>query len=242
MVEMYAEQAGDIPVLHAVPAGRCDEALPAIFFHHGFTSSKEMYSYFGYALAQNGFRVILPEADMHGARFNGDEEYRLAHFWDILRRNVEELPQLVDHYCQRGLVQPGRLGVGGVSLGGMTTLAAKARYGWIDAAAALMGSGYFLSLAHTLFPPGLPLEEEEQRWLEQHEVGHQLKNVADRPLFIWHGLADELVPATESARLIAALEEKDLLANVVYRTEHGIAHKITVRALEECTRFFRTCL
>ncbi|MBW7982821.1 esterase [Enterobacillus tribolii] len=249
MVEMFAEYAGGIPVLHAVPAGQRDAVLPTVFFHHGFLSSKEMYSYFGYVLAERGLRVILPEADMHGERFNGDESYRLTHFWDILRRNVDELPQLVEHYRSRGLIAPGRLGVAGVSLGGMTTLAAKARYDWIDAAAALMGSGYFLSLAHTLFPPFRPESEEEKRRfaqdiapLAQYEIGHQLEKVADRPLFLWHGLADDLVPAAESARLMAELGARGLLEKVVYRTEAGIAHKITVNAQVECCRFFEEYL
>lgn len=54
MVEMHQEYVGDIEVIHAVPAGGYALRLPTLFFYHGYTSSKEVYSYFGYALAGAG--------------------------------------------------------------------------------------------------------------------------------------------------------------------------------------------
>ncbi|WP_406701963.1 hypothetical protein [Sodalis sp.] len=38
-------------------------------------------------------------------------------------------------------------------MSGMTALWALARYGWLSSAAALMGSGDFMRLSRTLFPP-----------------------------------------------------------------------------------------
>lgn len=106
MVEMHQEYVGDSEVIHAVPAGGYALGLPTLFFYHGYTSSKEVYSYFGYALAQAGFHVILPDALMHGARFDGDEQRRLRHFWDILRNNIDELPTLYAHHRVRYLTEP----------------------------------------------------------------------------------------------------------------------------------------
>ena len=56
-------------VLHACPHGAADSPLPCIVFYHGFTSSKLVYSYFAVALAEAGFRVIMPDAAEHGARY-----------------------------------------------------------------------------------------------------------------------------------------------------------------------------
>ncbi len=81
MIEIHDERAGDIAVIHAVPAGHYQRPLPTVFFCHGYTSSKEVYAYFAYALARAGFRVVLPDADRHGERFDGDEARRLATFW-----------------------------------------------------------------------------------------------------------------------------------------------------------------
>lgn len=63
--------------------------------------------------------------------------------------------------------------------------------------------------------------------------------MSDRPLLLWHGLADTLVPAGETERLYQALAKRQLDANVTYLTEAGIGHKITPTALRAGARFFR---
>lgn len=71
MIEINLDKTGGREFLHATPAGLRDTPLPTLFFYHGFLSSKLVYSYFAVALAQVGFRVIMPDADEHGARFTG---------------------------------------------------------------------------------------------------------------------------------------------------------------------------
>lgn len=245
MIEMSLENINGIEVIHAAPAGKRQQPLPTIFFYHGYTSSKEVYSYFAYAFAQAGFRTIAPDADMHGARFNGNETRRLSHFWEILKSNIDELPALKQHYQQAGLIEGERIGVAGASMGGMTTLGAFARYPWISVAADFMGSGYFTSLAQTLFPPleaghEVSPAEFERRLspLADYELSHQLGKITDRPLLVWHGEADDVVPAAESARLVQELRASGGDKHLTYLTEAGIGHKITPSALAAGTRFF----
>ncbi|WKA61705.1 esterase [Pectobacterium aroidearum] len=250
MVEMSLDKLGSgIEAIHAVPAGSRDLPLPTIFFFHGYTSSKEVYSYFGYALAQAGFRVILTDAAMHGARYDGDESLRLAHFWDILQTNIEELPGYVAEYRQRGLIDGERIGVCGASLGGMSALGCMARYPWITAVAAFMGSGYFSTLSSALFPP-VPADREENQAVLQalatkladYDVSTRLDALSNRPLLVWHGEADDVVPAAESVRLYQALQVRDKLANLTYLTEPGVGHRITPTALQAGADFFRRTL
>ncbi|WP_225085664.1 esterase [Pectobacterium colocasium] len=246
MVEMSLEKLGSgIEVIHAVPAGKKDQPLPTIFFFHGYTSSKDVYSYFGYALAQAGFRVILPDAAMHGARYDGDDAQRLRHFWDILQSNIEELPGYVAEYRQRGLIDSEQIGVCGASLGGMSALGCMARYPWITAVAAFMGSGYFSTLSSALFPP-VPADREENQAVLQalatkladYDVTARLDALSERPLLVWHGEADDVVPAAESVRLYQALQARDKLANLTYLTEPGVEHRITPAALQAGADFF----
>lgn len=245
MIEMSLENINGIEAIHAAPAGKRQQPLPTIFFYHGYTSSKEVYSYFAYAFAQAGFRTIVPDADMHGARFEGNETRRLSHFWEILKSNIDELPAIKQHYQQAGLIEGERIGVAGASMGGMTTLGAFARYPWVSVAADFMGSGYFTSLAHTLFPPleggrEVSAAEFERRLapLTDYDLTHQLEKIADRPLLVWHGEADEVVPAAESARLVQALQISGRDKHLTYLTEAGIGHKITPTALAAGTLFF----
>ena len=104
MIEMYTEQLGGIEVLHAVPAGQKESKLPVVVFYHGFTSSKLVYSYFAVAIAQAGMRVIMPDAEQHGSRFDGDNTARLYQFWSILKQSIDEFSQLHQALCERYLV------------------------------------------------------------------------------------------------------------------------------------------
>ncbi|MCG8707366.1 esterase [Brenneria sp. 4F2] len=246
MVEISLDTINGIDVLHAVPGDKKDLPLPTIFFFHGYLSSKEVYSYFGYALAAAGFQVILPDAAMHGARFDGDEDRRLRHFWDILQSNIEALPGYVDAFRQRGLIADRRIGVCGASLGAMSALGTMARYPWISAVAAFMGSGYFSTLSRSLYPPVCAESDGADRVLRQlsttlseYDVSSRLDSLAERPLLLWHGDADDVVPAAESARLSQALKARHLDGNLTYLTEAGVKHRITPSALQAGVAFFQ---
>lgn len=245
MVEMYQEDVEGIQIIHAVPSGQYNASLPTIFFYHGFLSSKEIYSYFGYTLAKAGFRVILPDALLHGARADGDEQKRLSSFWRILQTNVDELETLKETFVARGLANPERLAVGGVSMGGMTTLASLVRFPWVKVAACLMGSGYFSTLSETLYPT-YRLEDAEQRDafrlhhapLLSWDVSDKVAQVAHRPLFIWHGEQDDVVPFADSLRLREEITASGHAPNLTFVAEPGATHKVSVYALNETVSFF----
>lgn len=240
MIELQTQRLGDHEILHAFPAGKGEQPLPTVVFYHGFTSSKLVYSYFAVALAQAGFRVVMPDAPDHGARFAGDEEARLGQFWQILHGNLVEFAALRDALYQAGLVAENRLAVAGASMGGMTALGIMTRHPEVKSVACLMGSGYFTSLAKTLFPPR---EQDDVNAvlapLAEWEVTHALPKLADRPLFLWHGEADDVVPAGETFRLQQALIREGLDKNLTCRWEAGVRHRITPTALDATVAFFR---
>jgi len=240
MIELEIRHFGDHESVHAVPAGKRSQPLPVIIFYHGFTSSKLVYSYFAVALAQAGFRVVMPDAPDHGARFAGDEQARLGQFWPILHGNLTEFAALRDGLYQAGLVADERLAVAGASMGGMTALGIMARHPEVKCVASLMGSGYFTSLARTLFPPLQPETFDAMvSPLADWEVTTALPRLADRPLLLWHGEADDVVPAAETFRLQQALRQAGLDNNLTCLWEAGVKHRITPTALDATVAFFR---
>lgn len=74
--------------------------------------------------------------------------------------------------------------------------------------------------------------------LADYELTHQLEKITERPLLVWHGEADDVVPAAESARLVQALRTRGGDNNLTYLTEAGIGHKITPTALRAGSDFF----
>lgn len=111
----------------------------------------------------------------------------------------------------------------------MTALGAFARFPWVRAAASLMGSGYYRSLAQTLYPP-LGAEGEalspaafaaRTAVLAEYELEGRLETIAGRPLLLWHGETDDVVPAADSLRLAAELHQQGAGSRLTSLVEPG---------------------
>ena len=246
MIEIETRQLAEHHLLHAFPAGQRNTPLPCIVFYHGFTSSSLVYSYFAVALAQAGFRVIMPDAAEHGARFNGDAKARMGHFWQILQQNMQEFTALRAALDTENWLLDDRLAVGGASMGAMTALGIMTQHPEVNCVASLMGSGYFTRLARTLFPPSAldtPARQEAFARiiapLAKWDVSQQLDRLADRPLLLWHGQDDDVVPAAESFRLQQAMIQAGLDQNLTCQWQAGVRHRITPEALSATVSFFR---
>ena len=109
-----------------------------------------------------------------------------------------------------------------------------------------MGSGYFTSLARSLFPPLIPETAAQQNEfnnivapLAEWEATNHLEQLGDRPLLLWHGLDDDVVPADESLRLQQALSETGRDKLLTCSWQPGVRHRITPEALDAAVTFFR---
>lgn len=238
MIEINLDKIGGREFLHAAPSGAGDTPLPTLFFYHGFLSSKLVYSYFAVALAQVGYRVIMPDADEHGARFTGDENRRLEQFWSILQKNIDEFPDIHRLVSERSWIADNKVAVAGASMGGMTALGIMVRHPEVRAVACLMGSGYFSSLAQTLFPPPPEERDKVMAALASYDIEHQFTKLSNRPLLLWHGEEDDVVPVTETLRLQQALTARQLDTQLTYLLEPGVKHRITPLALSVTATFF----
>ncbi|HKS33260.1 MAG TPA: esterase [Enterobacteriaceae bacterium] len=239
MIELQSMTLAGQPILHAFPTGKATAPLPCVVFYHGFTSSGLVYSYFAVALAQAGFRVVMPDAPDHGARFSGHTQERLLRFWHILQQSLEEFASLRDALLAQGWIDDDRLAVAGASMGGMTALGIMARHPEVRCVASLMGSGSFSELSRTLFPPEDAARKTVMAQLAGDEPFRRLARLADRPLLLWHGDADDVVPAAESFRLQQALQQAGLDANLTCEWQAGVRHRITPEALGCAVDFLR---
>lgn len=237
------------PALHAAPAARFDEPLPTVLVYHGFTRSKELDSNLAVMLAHAGLRAVLPEARAHGERFDGDAALRLTRFWDILKSCIDELPMLRAELQARGWVDDGRLGVAGLSMGGFVVLGALARYDGLRAGVSWMGSGHYLDLARTLYPPlgaftaaTAAAHEALLAPLTDYDPSLRLERLARQPLLLWHGVRDEIVPFSESARLYAGLVRCGGADWVEFIADPAANHKLPVAGAEVGVAFLRRTL
>jgi uncharacterized protein len=194
-----------IPSLHIVDEKNVLEQLPLVIFVHGFTSAKENNLHYAYLLAEKGIRVVLPEALFHGERQEGLNQKELSfHFWDIVLSTIDELNDVKVYFESRGLIDVERIGLAGTSMGGIITFGALTKYNWIHSAVSLMGAPYYESFARLQIEEmkkrgiKLPFSDDEQSQLLQklrlYDLSLQPEKLGNRPLFLWHGKLDQVVP------------------------------------------------
>ncbi|WP_062512894.1 alpha/beta fold hydrolase [Halobacillus sp. KGW1] len=254
MIGVYRNTLKDIPVLTVVDSSKENEALPVFIYFHGFTSAKEHNLPQAYLLAQKGYRVILPDSAYHGEREEdlSKEELSLK-FWEIVYQNLKELQDMKDELDRMELLENRRIGIGGTSMGGITTSAALTMYPWIQAAAVMMGSPKPVEFAQKLIEDvknngyELPLTQEELDELYHSLAGIDLSLQKDklysRPLFFWHGDADPVVPFEHSYDFYNdAISQYKNPENIRFLREVGRDHKVSRFAILELVNWLELVL
>ncbi|HSH25780.1 MAG TPA: prolyl oligopeptidase family serine peptidase [Massilibacterium sp.] len=204
MLRIFREFIVDIPILHVVQENQEMEKLPTVFFLHGFTSAKEHNLHYAYYLAEKGFRVILPEANLHGERAKdmSDASF-LFSFWDIVIQSIKEVDVIKQEYVKREYIDETRIGMAGTSMGAITTLGALTQHEWIKVAVSLMGAPAYVTLAkaqiqmmknkYANYTEKLAIDEQIER-LKSFDLSLQIDTLNKRPLLFWHGKQDPIVP------------------------------------------------
>lgn len=248
MIEIHNEYVNDIPLLHVVKTGKYNEVLPLVFFVHGFTSAKEHNLHFAYLLAEKGFRVILPEAKLHGERNEGISFEKVSYqFWDIVIQTISELASIKEMYVKKGMVDEERIGIVGTSMGGIVTFGALTQYKWIKVAVSLMGSPNYEQLSRSQIKQlkeaniHLPLTEEQLdeklSMLQAFDLSKQPELVNGRPLLFWHGLKDAVVPFNPTFEFYESLK-KGNENKVKFIVDKKAGHKVSREALLETVVWF----
>ncbi len=214
---------GNIPLLHIVEEEFKDKQIPVVIFIHGFTSAKEHNLHYAYNMAKKGIRVLLPDAHLHGAREDNLDEVQLSlRFWEIVITSIEEVSFIREELVQRGLHSTGKIGLGGTSMGGITTLGCLAVYDWVDAAAVMMGAPGFVQLAKAQMAGferrgfKLPVTDEEKKklftTLSTFDLTKHPSALNNRPIYFWHGEQDTVVPYEPTHNFYQAVKKEYAMA------------------------------
>lgn len=224
--------------------------LPVITYFHGFTGSKEDNLALAYLLAEKGFRVLLPDALLHGERINEvDPVERQVRFLEIVQQNLVDLEVIKSHLETRGWLTEKRFGLAGTSMGGIATAAALTKYPWIKAAAVLMGSAKLSEFAQDLVAGAkaegldLPVTEVELAQLfvqlKELDLSLHLERLQERPIFIWHGEEDPVVPFAHAQdfyqKVVNDYQDPD---QIRFLSERETGHKVSRLARLEVVDWF----
>ncbi|MDQ4144691.1 MAG: prolyl oligopeptidase family serine peptidase, partial [Actinomycetota bacterium] len=150
------------------------------------------------------------------------------------------------HLSERGVVDPKRMAISGGSAGGFTTLSALTFHDVFAAGASHFGVSDLAALAkethkfESRYLDSLlgPLPEAERVYQERSPINH-----ADRisaPVILFQGLEDEIVPPSQSERIVAALEANRIPhAYVAFEGEqHGFRKAENIKRALEAELYF----
>lgn len=252
MIEMKHININGIPTLELFMKGSEHSKLPLVIFYHGWESRKERVLEHGYYLASNGFRAVLPEAFNHGERKNGKiNKINPIDFWSIVRMNIHEFPLIVDYYLSLELVNKDEINVAGLSFGGITTSALLTQFDWIHSAAILMGSPspkeFSLWTLKQFERENSALVDkidkdmllEKLQNLNPISLDEQPAKIANRPLYVWHGMQDPTVPFHITSDFIENIKAKEYSKQLVFEVSEDIAHEVPKEISLRMTEFLR---
>jgi uncharacterized protein len=240
-----------IPSLHIVDKEIASKQLPLVIFIHGFTSAKEHNLHYAYLLAEKGIRVVLPEALFHGERQEGLNQKELSfRFWEIVLTTIEELKGIKEYFEAKELIDIERIGLAGTSMGGIITFGALTKYKWIHSAVSLMGSPYYQSFARLQIQEmkkrgiHLPISDVEQNklieQLKNYDLSLQPEKLRNRPLFLWHGKLDQIVPFEYSSQFYDTIKNKEYMVEFIADEKAG--HQVSRDGLLRTVDWFETHL
>lgn len=238
-VTVRKRQIGVIPLLEVVTEAKIHQALPLVIYYHGWQTRKELVLTQGRKLAVKGMRVLLPDADNHGERLRPVSPIISQTFWSSIYSNLFEFEYLVAYFRKLNLVTD-KIGVGGVSMGGMTTCGLLTQHPEITAAACVMGTpspaayrDYMLKRA-TQEKLKLPRDFEHLlSWVESYDLSLHPETLHKRPLYFWHGRQDEKIPFEDVAAFVAQHPEQHLTF-----AKEDANHLVQVATMEEVAAFF----
>lgn len=190
---------------------------PAVLWFHGRTASKELdpgryLRWLRGPDAEPGLAAIAVDLPFHGERLD-ERMHHPAHTLEILEQAVTEVDEIVASLRETALregwpIDLTRIGIGGMSLGGMVTLrrlcdphpfrcaAVEGTAGWLE--------GMYYPGEHGLTSPPWPVDHPRERVRRLDPAGH-LTTFSPLPLLDLHSLADEMVPFEPQARFIEML-------------------------------------
>jgi dipeptidyl aminopeptidase/acylaminoacyl peptidase len=164
--------------------------------------------------------------------------------WGVV--DLDDCVAAAEHLVAQGLADPDRLLIHGGSAGGFTTLSALARRDTFAAGASSYGVADLTALARdthkfeSRYLDGLvgELPGAEAIYTERSPIHHL--DGFDRPLIVFQGLEDEIVPPNQSEAIVAALAAKGIpVAYVPFEGEqHGFRRAANIRRALDAELWF----
>lgn len=236
------------PVMLVHPDWDSGRRVPIVLWMHGRTVSKEIDPgrYLRLMRADGGgIGVCAIDLPGHGERYD-DRLQQPAHTFEVIEQMIEEIDLIVDALRPFDAFNLDRIGIGGMSAGGMATLARLCRPHRFVCASVEATSG---SWAHQQDRP--MFEKISQSRVDALDPMKSLDEWREIPLQAFHTKADQWVDFDGQATFIDAVRQRyadpDLVDFVTYDKtgapqEHAGFGRFAADAKNRQTAFFQRWL
>jgi Hydrolases of the alpha/beta superfamily len=235
----------DVPILEVIPDDAFHKPLPLVIFYHGWRSDKELVLTQARKLAQKNIRVVLPDAMNHGQRHQNVSSIPSFTFWNSIQGNLAEFDLIKNYFDDQNLIENHKLGVGGYSMGGMTTGALLTAHPEISAAAVIMGTPDLKGYARLVRQDAkerklyIPSDLESlTSWIENYDLNSQPEKINHRPVLFWHGTEDPRIPYQMSKDFFDRVHNEDYADQVAFITGYKAGHLVEIRLMDKIANFF----
>ncbi|HAX72231.1 MAG TPA: hypothetical protein DCY20_01770 [Firmicutes bacterium] len=215
-----------VPLTHY----RIDDDMPRklIIGCHGFMSNRfSTISDIALQLARLGFHIVTLDAYMHGER--GDSSFLEASneeqgekIFDIIFHTANDIKGLVEHLKQKPEINTNKIGITGISMGGMTSYLCAAMIPEIQVVAEMIGTSDYLTFVHDILedPEQIELYQEKLQQIAPYNPIDLLLKQDPIPILMCHGRQDEVVPINSVnqayKRLATHYKEKECKEQLKY--------------------------
>lgn len=175
---------------------------PLLVWMHGRTAYKELDPGRYLRLMRQGIAVCAVDLPGHGQRTDLATQSP-AHVPAVVAQMLEELDDAVAAATEQLHADPARVAIGGMSAGGMVTLARLCRPHTFAAAAVEATSGSWQDL-----PMARTLDDATWRVMEALEPATHLDGWTPTPLLAIHCRADAWIPFPSQWRFLDAIERR----------------------------------
>jgi len=197
-----------------------EEKMRAVICLHGWTGNKEGMLAHCLRLADAGFCSVAVDARMHGDRLDPEFWAKFAEnfprtFFTIVVETAKDLGEIVDFLETTELINPERIGVMGISMGGFITLVAATLEKRLKVAASVIGSANFpLFVKNMVSLKVLPFKEKpmyhpDEKTKKLYKIYDPLNNLdkfLPTALLLIGGSLDPFVPKDGITELYEALK------------------------------------
>ncbi|MDO4670986.1 MAG: acyl-CoA thioester hydrolase/BAAT C-terminal domain-containing protein [Aerococcus sp.] len=246
-----------LPVMEYAPTDQLNDAVPLVFFYHGWECVPEQCATQALEFVKQGFRVVVPVSYGHGVRTSPDVMPSPLIFFEALQHNVAEFPLIVAGYRERGLLND-FIGVSGLSMGGITTSMLLATYPEISAASSLEGATSIVNFSKWFYQMALEnpeealaqgIDESMAKMLEELlpqldavDLSSHPERLANRPFLLWHAMDDPIVPYEIDRAFFDANATQSYGEYLHFISSPAGGHHVPYHASYREAAFFKACL